>query len=168
MSNLKRLPKGLTPLARFELSFIPEPNSGCWLWLGTPRGSMGYGAFQMEGRNHQAHRASWLLFRSEIPSGEWVLHQCDNPSCVNPSHLFLGTQADNEADKVAKGRQSRGEAHSAAKINPARGADNGNSKLTIQDVLAIRAATVPQRQIAKAYGVTQALISKIQRGEIWK
>jgi hypothetical protein len=165
MTNLRCLPKGLTPLARFELSWIPEPNSGCWLWLGRPRGSNGYGGFMMNERVYVAHRASWLLLRGEIPDGKLVLHHCDNPSCVNPHHLFLGTHQDNEDDKVRKGRQARGDklAHPRA-----AGEANGNSKLTIQAVREIRAATVPQRSVAKAYGVTQALVSKIQRGEIWK
>jgi DNA invertase Pin-like site-specific DNA recombinase len=80
-------------------------------------------------------------------------------------HLFLGTHQENEDDKVRKGRQARGERLSHPR---AKGEANGNAKLTIQAVQEIRAATLPQRAVAKAYGVTQALVSKIQRGEIWK
>lgn len=150
---------------RFERSYIPEPNSGCWLWLGSPCGSNGYGRIKRGDGNVMAHRASWELSNGKIPDGLLVLHRCDNPSCVNPGHLFIGTQLDNEADKVSKGRQARGE-----KLNHqrARGERNGNSKLTEADVALIRQSPMPQRFLAASYGVTQALISKIKRGEIWK
>lgn len=153
---------------RFERSYIPEPNSGCWLWLGVPSGNHGYGRIKRGSNTVMAHRASWEKSNGSIPEGLLVLHKCDNPSCVNPDHLFLGTQQDNENDKVSKGRQSRGLAHSLAKVNPARRERNGNSRLKYSDVLEIRALKLPQRQIASAYGVTQALVSKIKRGEIWK
>ncbi len=77
--------------------------SDCWLWMGSKRKS-GYGHFRYMGRLQSAHRVAWQLAFGPIPAGMNVLHRCDNPSCVRPDHLFLGTQADNMADKMAKKR----------------------------------------------------------------
>lgn len=169
MGELQKASNRYVPFTeRFERSYIPEPNSGCWLWYGRPRGSNDYGSINRDGKPIAAHRASWELVNGAVPNGLFVLHECDNSSCVNPEHLFLGTHQDNSDDKVFKGRHSRGAAHSAAKKNPARGVANGNSKLTESDVLAIRALNISQRKIAAMYGVTQSLISNIKRREIWK
>lgn len=155
-------------IERFENSYIPEPNSGCWLWCGRPRGSNDYGSISRDGKHVTAHRASWELVNGNVPNGMFVLHRCDNSACVNPEHLFLGTQQDNSDDKVAKGRHSFGASHSAAKLNPARGSSNGNSKLTLTEVREIRSLNLPQRKIAASYGVTQSLVSDIKLGKIWK
>lgn len=97
--------------SRFEAKFIPEPNSGCWLWVGSTIPD-GYGYFSVAtNKNIGAHRVSWLLYRGSIPDGAHVLHRCDNPPCVNPDHLFLGDHAANVADRVAKGRSYRGKRH---------------------------------------------------------
>ena len=90
-------------LERFENRYIPEPNSGCWLWI-AGQSSAGYGYFRYEGRNQTAHRVSHLLFKGFIEEGLDACHSCDNPSCVNPDHLFKGTRSDNMKDCVAKGR----------------------------------------------------------------
>jgi|SRR6516162_789086 len=96
---------------RFFHQCIPEPNSGCWIWTGTttwhPRkGSdvLTYGRIRVAGPQLYAHRVAWELFCSEIPAGLKVLHKCDNTLCVNPDHLFLGTQRDNIYDCELKGR----------------------------------------------------------------
>ena len=79
---------------------------GCWGWLGAKTGD-GYGAFRYRRVVYVAHRAAWLVWRGQIGKGLFVCHHCDNPGCVNPKHLFLGTNSDNMLDAVAKGRQYR-------------------------------------------------------------
>jgi hypothetical protein len=91
----------------------PEPNTGCWLWLGAPVDWKGYGRFYRDGAAVLAHRAAWGLFRGE-PADLRVLHKCDNPACVNPDHLFLGTQLDNIRDRDAKGRWNTSAANEAS------------------------------------------------------
>jgi HNH endonuclease len=80
-----------------------EKTEGCWLWMGY-RNKKGYGMFKMPDRVQLAHRAAWMLTNGPIPDGLDVLHKCDNPPCVRPTMLFLGTNADNQQDSVRKGR----------------------------------------------------------------
>jgi hypothetical protein len=97
---------------RIESRSIPEPNSGCWIWLGSID-HWGYGQIRICRADQQAlglkgtqaaHRMSWVCYRGDIPDGLCVLHSCDNTVCVNPEHLWLGTLKDNSRDMVAKGR----------------------------------------------------------------
>src|SRR5690606_8870409 len=88
---------------RFEEKYIPEPNSGCWLWVGALTGN--YGQLKYKGRhggNILAHRASYEIYKGPFNKGLDVLHKCDNPSCVNPDHLFLGDHSDNMLDMSTK------------------------------------------------------------------
>ena len=88
---------------RFYDRICPEPNTGCWLWIGAPD-SFGYGQIEINGASYRTHRLSWMIHRGEITKGLVVCHRCDTPACVNPDHLFLGTHGDNVRDMHKKGR----------------------------------------------------------------
>lgn len=92
--------------ASFYNKITPEPNTGCHIWAAS-LDSVGYGLFGIRRKLFKAHRVAWMLCKGAVPEGLCVLHKCDTPSCVNPDHLFLGTHADNMADKKRKGRVSR-------------------------------------------------------------
>lgn len=122
--------RGMSVLERFEAQYIPEPMSGCWLWIGSVRREeKPYGQIGVNGKIISAHRLSYQIHNGEIPDGLWVLHKCDNPACVNPDHLFLGTGNDNVADRGRKGRTARGPSH-------------GSAKLTYEQADAIRASNM--------------------------
>jgi hypothetical protein len=138
----------------------------CWLWRG--RGN-GYGTFRHRGKNAGAHRIAHVIAIGPIPHGCVVMHRCDNPPCVNPAHLRAGTQAENIADRDAKGRTSTGHYHPA--INPPRGELRPNAKLTAEKVREIRdsyaAGGVSQTSLAREHGVDQSVISEIVRRLRW-
>lgn len=127
----------------------------CWPWVGA-LSRIGYGQFGLNRRSVVAHRAAYEYAHGPFPAHLKVLHKCDNRACQNPSHLFLGTQADNVADMVAKGRERK-----------ARGERHPHAKLTAACVAAIRADSRPQAVIAKDYGVVQTTISRIKLGQAW-
>lgn len=144
---------------------------GCWLWTASLR-NKGYGAFtyRENGRAVQdrAHRYSWRLFHGPIPDGLCVLHRCDNPRCVNPAHLFLGTRGDNNADMVAKGRHVPGGTHAVG--NYRRGAQHPGAKLTASAVLAIReehAGGESLGSIARRRGLAVAHVHRIIHRKVW-
>lgn len=138
---------------RFLKAFVPEPNSGCWLWTKNTVAE-GYGTIRAWGKNWRAHRVSWVLHYGAIPAGQMVCHRCDNPSCVNPDHLFLGTAKDNASDMVRKNRQ-------------ARGLRAGRVKITPSIVWLIRTGMVPHSRIEKDYGIKRGQIGRIKRYESW-
>jgi HNH endonuclease len=146
---------------RFEEKFIPEPNSGCWIWTASIN-RLGYGTVAHKGKIWKAHRVSWDLYTGVIPEGMSVLHKCDNRLCVNPDHLFLGDQTDNMRDMVAKGR---------GKTPSLRGEKNPMSKLTAASVSEIRLRVksgATQKSLCPVYGVAPMTISRVVRGETWK
>ena len=141
---------------RFEERFIKS--DGCWEWIAYKDGG-GYGIIKIDGKKQKAHRVAYRLYVGEIPDGMCVCHRCDNPGCVNPGHLFLGTMADNMRDCENKGRR----------VHPS-GEKNGRAKLTEAQVVEIRVRYSEgdtQSELAKEFGVTQTAISHIVYGRNW-
>ena len=152
---MKRIRKKKPLQERLEYYSIPEPNSGCWLWMGLIVNS-GYGSLWYDGTPHLAHRLSYICFVGPIGDRLLVCHSCDNRLCINPDHLFLSTQLGNMADMIIKGRACRGASHhrSAAKLTPDK-------------VMAIFYDTRSQQTISNAYNVDPSLISYIKNKKIW-
>lgn len=124
----------------------------CWEWRGYVH-SGGYGRISFFRRSYEAHRVAYALTKGD-PLGQCVCHRCDNPTCVNPAHLFLGTRDDNNQDMVRKDRHARGEKHGAA-------------RLTADDVRAIRASTATAVSLAPKYGISDRMVGKIRKREAW-
>lgn len=148
------MPKG----SRRSFWSYVNKTDGCWLWTGFCTKD-GYGRVTHKRKPVRAHRYSWAQAYGDIPDGLHVLHRCDVRTCVNPAHLFLGTPADNSADKIAKGRQDcpRGDEHSGA-------------RMTSADVLRIRelrARGVPVREIAKRVGMPRSTVQHAASGYSW-
>lgn len=138
--------------------------NSCWQWTAS-KNRRGYGRI-CKGRNGKArvigyaHRIAYEIAKGPIPEGQCVLHTCDNPSCVNPAHLFVGTHADNMADMIAKGR---------AIHNGLKGESNGRAKLTVKSILEIRAMRdkATYGEIGKMFGVASSTIGRIISLEKW-
>lgn len=153
-------PRKFKPLKDRLLAKIAiDPETQCWIWTGCLQPAMGHGQIAVGGKGIGGkriigtHRVSWMVHRGPIPAGLIVCHRCDNPPCVNPDHLFLGTKAENSRDMVRKGRQKRGE-------------DLPQSKITDAQVEQIRAIIgIPQTQIAAMFGLAQSTVSQIRGGQ---
>lgn len=170
MAKYLRRYKMPPPDARFWAKV--NKTEGCWLWTGAR--SNGYGRFSLHSRLDLAHRVAWLLTHGEIPDGLWVLHRCDNRTCVNPDHLFLGTCQDNVTDMVVKGRNSHGESH-YSKTHPeklARGERLHSAKMTADRVVELRqrfaAGGVSKMALAREYGITHPTVRRIIDRTIWR
>lgn len=138
----------MTTVLEKLLSKTRVSDCGCWEWTASKSGK-GYGQFFVNGKNWPTHRLSYELHHGPIPKGMFVCHRCDNRICVNTDHLFLGTNADNVADMVAKGRQSK-------------------HKLTESDVIAIRSTRgATQKELASRFGVSSGLVSLILARKSW-
>lgn len=172
-------------LARFWAKV--DKSGDCWIWTAS-RDRAGYGKFSVRHQTHEkAHRWIYKTLVGPIAPGLVVCHSCDNPPCVNPAHLFLGTHKDNMQDAVQKGRQARGDrtgsrlyperrargdTHGMRKHPEARlyGARNPRARLTDEQVRAIRKAFADgavQRHLAFEYGVSPATINRVVHGESW-
>lgn len=152
---------------RVEMNQSPEI---CWEWKGSKYKNTGYGQISHAHKNLKSHRLSYELHKDKIPEGMLVFHTCDNQSCVNPNHLFLGSWKDNVQDMIKKGRR-----------RDSRGEKNGLTKLTDQQVREIREKYKLNKitgrylrkeysnfKLAKEYGITQSIISEIINYKRWK
>ena len=151
-----------TTLSRFWSKV--EKSNGCWLWTARINHN-GYGTFMLRAKPHTtvlAHRLSWVIHHhADIPTGKYILHECDVRRCVNPLHLKVGTIQDNYDDMKRRGREVilRGEMH-------------GMAKLTMNDVIAIRAkrinSQVTFKELGTEYSVSESTVSRICRNDIWR
>ncbi len=155
-----------------------ERVSGCWMWR-SGKTSTGYGNWNHRGRSMKAHRVAYLLTKGNIPKGEGyhgtcVCHRCDVRLCVNPDHLWLGTQADNNMDRAEKGRGNapRGDMHHARKCPErlARGERSGNTTLSERDVHAIRSMAIEgigSSEIAARFHIRRWSVWAIVKRKTW-
>ena len=130
-------------------------NTDCVLWTKCID-ARGYGRIRREGETWRAHRWAWYQTFGPIPTGLFVLHKCDVPTCINPDHLFLGTQADNNRDKKEKGRA----------FKPS-GEINHNAKLTASDIEFIRHSDLSGAALGRMFGVTRTCICSVRRRRCW-
>jgi hypothetical protein len=138
-------------IRRFHAMWMPVPWSGCWIWLGATS-DFGHGVIGVGKRSEgliRAHRLSYLLHKGEIPDGQYVLHDCDVASCVNPDHLHLGTIRDNVKEMMERGR----------------GRGQYKPQVPVEVVLAIRQDTRSEREMGEAHGISAALAGMIRRGK---
>jgi hypothetical protein len=149
-----------------------DKSGECWLWTAS-KDTSGYGQIRYEKRLRRATHIAWELTNGAIPVDTLLCHRCDNPACVRPDHLFLGTYAENAADMLTKGRQAIGDA-SSARLYPERrprGTNHPKAKFTDDQVREIRrrsAAGESQRQLARAYSVGKNTIQCIVEGVTWR
>lgn len=152
--------------------------STCWIWVASKR-HKGYGAFAYTQNGvtiqDRAHRYSWQIHKGDIPPGVCVLHNCpggDNPACVNPAHLFLGSKADNNADMHLKGRARSGASKTPADLcHYRRGENHSNARLTQEQVQGLRDRRnqgASFSTLAREFGIGQTTAFKIVKGITWK
>lgn len=139
---------------------VQESDSVCWLWVGSRTSNGRYGQFiltSVHGRTQPigAHRAAWELTRGAIPADHHVLHSCDTPLCVNPSHLFLGTHTDNMRDASAKGR-----------LSVPRPARQKVTDAQVDEMVDLVRGGMLQVEVARRFGVSKAFVSRVLRGTV--
>lgn len=151
--------KGKSNLERFKMQY-KESLTGCWDWVGG-RDHDGYGTFKADNLGQmfaRAHRWSWSFHNNEtIPKGTHICHKCDNPSCVNPEHLWIGSPLENQRDRWSKGRNGN-----------RSGEDSQNAKITQDQALAILADPRPHSRIAADYGISASTIADIKSRKSWR
>ena len=143
---------------RFESKIEKVTESGCWIWVAGLHHS-GYGVFSVNGKSKRANRVSYEIYKGEIPDGLCVCHACDVPACVNPDHLFLGTHAENIADREKKNRREP---------KQLRGEQTYNHKLTEKQAKEIKSMVGTHQEIANKYGVSLTAVTRIKNGNSWR
>lgn len=147
--------------SRFWRFVEKKSESECWEWRGQ-RLSNGYGRISLGAKSlgsDGAHRVSWKLFnKTDIPDGMFVMHKCDNPSCVNPHHLSIGTPKENTQDMIAKGRK---------RVVSPKGEGNGKSLLNEEKVRLIRSSALSHAAIARELGVSPNCVRGVRIGRTW-
>jgi len=149
-------PRNISLQERLEKYCFPVTESGCWIWMGGLKDG-GYGTIKFKRKTYAVHRLSWMVFKGPLPDNKSVLHHCDERSCFNPDHLFLGNHVTNAADMFAKGRQSRRD-----------GEHNGRAKLTNENIMYIRSAPDGCDCLARKFGVHVTTIQRVRSGKFWK
>ena len=139
---------------KIEKHTIRIPESGCWVWMSTIHEN-GYGRVCAGKKPFYAHRVSYEQKYGPIPSGMMALHHCDVRCCVNPDHIFVGTQQNNMTDKVRKNRQAKGISH-------------GNAKLTEDQVREIKSSSETSIKLAAKFDYSASMIRAIKNGNLWK
>lgn len=142
---------------RFERKYTPEPMSGCWLWFGAVD-RRGYGKMNVDGSTTVATHVSLRLAGRPLTRGQFALHRCDNPACVNPDHLFAGAQLQNIRDMDSKGRRKLGERTKSAHLTDAQAAD----------ILRLSEGGEKGRVLASRFGVSKMTISRIINRKTWR
>jgi hypothetical protein len=141
---------------RIEAKVSRIPEAGCWIWMGSTQ-VRGYGELISNNRKHLAHRASYEAFVGKIPKGMYVCHACDNVSCVNPNHLFLGTQKQNLQDMANKGRSTRGVKNPMAKLD----------EYAVRQIREGIKEGQTNASLAKSWMVCPQTISNIRHKKVW-
>lgn len=141
---------------RSERASQLDPDA-CWFSTRKPT-TNGYDRLSVHGERHGAHRLMYELIFGVIPPGLFVCHACDNPACINPRHLWLGTAADNRADCVEKGRHTRGTSHHAAKLNEAN----------VRSIRKAHDQGATERELAEHFGVSLRTIHAVITRKTWK
>jgi HNH endonuclease len=148
--------KSLPIRDRIEENIERITESGCWIWMRAVDED-GYGRIKVKNSNRGAHKRSYEEFVGPVPDGIFVCHRCDIPSCVNPHHLFLGTNRENLEDRDRKGRQARRESH-------------GNSKLSNQlasEIRKLRSEGASLKDLSREFGLRVATVCMVAKGRIW-
>ena len=149
---------GIELLQWLEAQTVGEPNSGCLLWLGSVD-TLGYGRIYYRGKRRKVHRLIYELAHNADINSLFVCHKCDNPGCVNPNHVFIGTAKDNTSDAVSKGRMGL------------LGSLNRSAKLTEREVMEIKRIKKDTNEsnwkIGKRFGVGKQIIANIINGANW-
>lgn len=147
-------------LKRFEANYVPVTESGCWLWTGSSR--KGYGRLRYQSKMLGAHRFSYLMFKGEIPKGLFVCHRCDVTECVNPDHLFLGTNSENLKDAFNKGR-----------LSSKKGILNNANKYTTEQIASFKKVLADNPSKSVAYlanrlSIPRTTLSALKHNYRWK